>query len=406
MSTPFTLGINYWPRSKAMYWWSNFDAGEVREDFALLQDLGMSVARIFLLWDDWQKTPNSVSSECMRALEQVCDAAAAHRLTLDVTFFTGHMSGPNWSPAWLLDPTTRPPAPGKHVSGGREVDQWYRNFFTDADALAAQRLLLQTVVSTFHQHAGIGMWNLGNEPDLYAVAPDRATGKAWVQEMTSLIKAIDLVHPVTCGLHIESLRTQKALRVDDTFGITDVAVMHAYPMYMSWVENPLDAWFVPYTCALTTALCGKPTLAEEFGGCTAAPGEDSQTWAWMSYGDPRTQFMASEEAFADYIAEVLPNLQRAGATGAMLWCFADYAPELWEKPPLLQSKHERFFGLVRPNGSLKPHAQVIKAFAATQPQVQTPARPFDIGITPDEFYRDPAGWLQKLYPKFKTWVKS
>jgi hypothetical protein len=28
--SPFRLGVNYWPRRKAMAWWSAFDAGEVR----------------------------------------------------------------------------------------------------------------------------------------------------------------------------------------------------------------------------------------------------------------------------------------------------------------------------------------------------------------------------------------
>jgi hypothetical protein len=27
---PFMLGVNYWPRAKAMYWWADFDPGEVR----------------------------------------------------------------------------------------------------------------------------------------------------------------------------------------------------------------------------------------------------------------------------------------------------------------------------------------------------------------------------------------
>ena len=31
MSERFTLGVNYWPRRKAMYWWSNFDSAEVLE---------------------------------------------------------------------------------------------------------------------------------------------------------------------------------------------------------------------------------------------------------------------------------------------------------------------------------------------------------------------------------------
>jgi len=32
----FTLGVNYWPRRKAMYWWSQLKAGEVRDEFARL----------------------------------------------------------------------------------------------------------------------------------------------------------------------------------------------------------------------------------------------------------------------------------------------------------------------------------------------------------------------------------
>lgn len=47
MSQPFTLGLNYWPRCKAMYWWSNFDAAEVDDDFALIHDLGLYAVRIF-----------------------------------------------------------------------------------------------------------------------------------------------------------------------------------------------------------------------------------------------------------------------------------------------------------------------------------------------------------------------
>jgi hypothetical protein len=61
----FVLGVNYWPRRSAMGWWSNFDAGEVDEDFALLADLGMDVVRVFLLWDDWQPTPDTVSPACL-----------------------------------------------------------------------------------------------------------------------------------------------------------------------------------------------------------------------------------------------------------------------------------------------------------------------------------------------------
>jgi endo-1,4-beta-mannosidase len=404
MSEPFILGVNYWPRRKAMYWWSDFDAGEVRDEFALIASLGMNVVRIFLLWDDFQPTPDAVSQACLDNLTLVCDIAAQNNLGIDMTFFTGHMSGPNWSPRWLLDPNGSIPSsynPTQVVSNKQIVSGGYRNPYHDAIALDAQRLLLRTVVSRLKDHPGIWMWNLGNEPDLFAEPHNAPAGRTWVREMTGLIKDIDDQHKVTCGLHVASLHHDNGLRIDHVYGETDVAVMHAYPMYASWARHPLDPDVVPFTCALTTALSGKPTLMEEWGGCTALPGQESYVWEWTAYGKPRKQFMASEEDFTVYIEAVLPKLVEVGATGSMLWCFADYVEELWDKPPCSESRHERFFGLVRPDGSLKPHAEAIKRFAATKPTVNpNPARRVQLDITPDDYYTDPTGHLVRLYQNY------
>lgn len=403
MPSLFTLGVNYWPRRKAMYWWSDFDAGEVRDEFALIADLGLNVVRIFLLWDDWQPSPDTVSLQSLADLERVCDIAAEHNLGLDITFFTGHMSGPNWSPGWLLDKNAPPPSPHLRqlVSGGQVVAGSYRNPFSDPAALEAEQLLLRTVVTQFREHPAVWMWNLGNEPDLFAWPSDASAGRAWVHQMTQLIKAIDPVHPVTCGLHAASLTENNGLRVDEVFAETDIAVMHSYPMYTPVARHPLDPDYVPYTCALVTALCGKPTLMEEWGGCTAAPGEASQVWEWTAYGKSRQQFMASEEDLACYVEAVLPKLVEVGATGSFLWCFADYSETLWDKPPCKEAKHERFFGLVRPDGSLKPHAEVLRRFAQSRPVVsEAPQRAVMLDITPDEYYKAPFDHLRRLYHSF------
>ena len=45
LADPFVLGVNYWPRRKAMYWWREFDAGEVKDEFAQIADLGLRVVR-------------------------------------------------------------------------------------------------------------------------------------------------------------------------------------------------------------------------------------------------------------------------------------------------------------------------------------------------------------------------
>jgi endo-1,4-beta-mannosidase len=388
-----------------MYWWPDFDRGEVAEEFDVIESLGMSVVRIFLLWDDWQPSADAVSPERLRDLGVVLDLAAERGLGLDVTFFTGHMSGPNWSPGWLLDPAASGhPSPyvRQVVSGGVVVDTPYRNMFHDPAALDASRLLIESVVGEYRDHAGVWMWNLGNEPDLFAHPHDAMSGRSWVREMTQLVKEIDPDHPVTTGLHTASLFADNGLRVDHVFEESDVAVMHGYPMYVDWARHALDPDFVPYLCALVTALTGKPCLAEEWGGCTSPDTADSTTWAWTAYGEPRTQFMAGEEEFADYVEEVLPRLVDVGATGAFMWCFADYHPDLWDRPPCDEggARHERHFGLVRPDGSLKPHAEVLRRFAATAPLIQLPVKTLTLDITPDDYYLDPSAHARRLYEEW------
>jgi endo-1,4-beta-mannosidase len=178
-------------------------------------------------------------------------------------------------------------------------------------------------------------------------------------------------------------------------------------MYTPWARQPLDPDFVPFTCAMTAALCGKPVLMEEFGGCTAQPGEPSHIMKWTeTNGRERDQFMAGEEDFAEYIRQVLPNLQHSGATGAMPWCYADYVSELWNLPPCQNAQHERWFGLVRPDGSLKPHAKVIQEFAKAKPQVEPIPDYARIQIDPDKFYSEPFGHLVDLYQQYLKGLES
>ncbi|MGI9586256.1 MAG: glycoside hydrolase 5 family protein, partial [Acidimicrobiia bacterium] len=335
----------------------------------------------------------------------VCDLAVQAGLRLDVTFFTGHMSGPNWAPEWLLDRDTKAhssPHVRQVVSGARVVDTKYRNMFEDPTAIEAEKLLIRTVVGEYRDHDGIWMWNLGNEPDLFAHPKSAGSGRRWVKQMTELVKDIDSDHPVTTGLHVPSLVEDNGLRVDHVFAESDVAVMHGYPMYADWARSPLDPDFVPFLCALVSALTDKPCIAEEWGGCTSPDTEESTTWEWTSYGKPRTQLMAGEVALAEYVSDVLPRLVQVGSPGALLWCFADYAEELWERPPCDEAgaKHERHFGLVRPDGSLKPHAQAVRQFNATFPHVQPAERSVTLDISPDEYYRDPLHHARRLYQEY------
>ncbi len=220
--------------------------------------------------------------------------------------------------------------------------------------------------------------------------------------MTDLIHDLDPIHPVTCGLHAADLVVDTGLRVNEIYQEVDLAVMHGYPMYADWATGPLDPDFVPFLCALTTALCGKPTLMEEFGGPTTPQGQPAAVWSWSGFGEPRKQFIPSEDDMAVYLEAVLPKLIEVGATGALLWCFADYVPELFDRPPCDQSWHERCFGLVRPDGSLKPHAEAIRRFASTRPMIQRARREVRLGVRAEDYYSDPESHAREAYRLFRA----
>ncbi len=95
--------------------------------------------------------------------------------------------------------------------------------------------------------------------------------------------------------------------------------------------------------------------------------------------------MTDIEAISHQLAEVIQGQD------------ADYIEALWDRPPCEEARHERFFGLVRPDGSLKPHAEVIRRFAATKPMVKDAERTVDLGVTTDGYYDAPWDNLGRLY---------
>jgi endo-1,4-beta-mannosidase len=403
LGDPFLMGINYWPRKKAMYWWEYFDAAEVRDEFSQIADLGLTHVRFFLLWESFQPSPGRVSSTALRDLRKVCDIAADLRLKLQPTFFTGHMSGPNWAPDWMLSkiPTTagQRPVVGLYRRTGSPTQIY--NAYTEPFLIEAEDLQLRTVCGELKDHPAIWAWSLGNEPDLFCKPPDAATGAKWVADRVATIKAADPNHPALIGLHTASIDYDIGLRVDQIARVTDISVMHGYSIYHPLARKPLDPDYVPFTCGLTAAIAGRPILYEEFGVNTQSPDAPS-LWTQLPMEDGsqlRTFFSAESEA-AEYYAGVLPRLHRMGALGAFCWCFPDYDPSLWDKPPCNRYLHERFFGLWRADGTLKPMGKVVADFIKTQPKMRAAEKVVTLPVSVDEYYKDPAGYQRGMYERF------
>jgi endo-1,4-beta-mannosidase len=216
--------------------------------------------------------------------------------------------------------------------------------------------------------------------------------------------------PIQIGAHLPSLTAENNMRVDDIAGIADEDVMHAYPLYYEGARGYLDPELVPFSCVLTAGLSasGRPTLMQEFGLCTAAPGEAGHTITDDFLGKPRTQYLASEDEAAAYYTAVLERLVNTGAAGAYAWCYADYDARLFDRPPFDTAVRERTFGLVRADGSEKPAAAVFRQFRKRRDDgaVNPAPIPRMLDVSANEYYRAPRSHFDRLYASWLSKVKA
>lgn len=385
----FALGVNYWPASSAMRMWQRFDGAEIEEDFRRCARAGCDTVRIFLLWEDFQPQPSSVAEGALTKLREVADRAARAGVGLIPTLFTGHMSGVNWYPAWALG--DKPARRFRTLTGGSIVDRATRDW-AEQPVLDAQVLLAREAGRTLAGHPALRMWDLGNENSNCWVPRTREDGRRWLAAMADAIRAADPTTPITIGLHAEDLEEDRRIGPAEAAEVCDVLCMHGYPMYLRWARSKDDDRVLPFLASVTRWLGGKDVLFEEFG----APTNDMR--------DPdaaRVADMLLEEADgARYTAQAIDGLAAAGCTGALLWCYADYARSIWREPPLDAAIHERHFGLWRADGAPKPVvAELVRRRQTQRSPVPTVAW---IDLPRADFFDRPLANLVQLYEAYRT----
>jgi endo-1,4-beta-mannosidase len=378
----FELGCNYWPRRRAMYMWRDLDLGEVREEFAHVRGLGFDVVRVFTLTEDFLLGPTAVDPGRVSALVDVARAAKDAGLRIVPTMIVINMSGRAWWPRWMLE-------------GGRP-----RDLFTDPTLLRAQALLVETCARALAGDRALRAIDLANEIDDALTPATRDAGWLWASLLAAAARRGAPGVPIQIGAHLPSLSRANNLRVDDLAACADEDCMHAYPLYSDVARSPLDPNLVPFSCALTRALAGsgRRVLMQEFGLCTAPGGSPGRSIEDDFLGAPRQQYLASEEEAATYYREVLERLVASGAAGAYAWCYADYDPSLWDRPPLDRAVRERTFGLVRSDGSPKPAAEVFRSFAGRPCGAPTTAI---ASQNAELYYSAPAYHFRELYARFR-----
>jgi endo-1,4-beta-mannosidase len=385
----FELGINYWPRRRAMYMWREHDLAEVRDEMAHIADLGFDTVRVFALMEDFLPQVDTVDHRSVDRLVEVARVAGEAGLGVVPTLIVLNMSGRIWWPAWLLDARGRP-----------------ADLFSEPCVLRAQVLLVETCARALAGDASLRAFDIANEIDGAMRPASRAAARQWVALLANAIRRAAPGTPVRIGAHLPSLTTENHLRIDDLAGLLDEDVMHAYPLYCETARSYIDPELVPFSCALTAGLAasGRRPLMQEFGLCTAPPGVAGHTFTDDFLGQPRTQYLASEEEAALYYASVLQRLVDTGAAGASAWCYTDYDPRLFTRPPLDTAVRERTFGLVRADGTGKPAADVFREFRRRRDAgaLARGSVPAVLDVSADSYYQDPALHFERLYASWVT----
>jgi len=390
----FRLGINYWPAKSAMRWWQRFDPAEIERDFALLRSAGFDSARIFLLWEDFQPEPGTISRSAIMDLIAVADIAHQNGLQIMPTLFTGHMSGVNWIPYWALEDDTDPTSRFRVVCGDQVSRRRLRNWYGDSEIRSAQALLARETATALVGHPALWAYDFGNENSNCVIPLTHDEALVWLREMTEAVRSADDKTPITIGLHMEDLEEDRRLGPKEAATVCEFLCMHGYPLYARWADGPTDAMLLPFLGSVTRWLGGKDVLFQEYG----APSVDRKLTSKV--GASGHFVILDDETVARYLTEATSLLHSFGFNGAMLWCFTDYAESLWNEEPFDQAVHERYFGLWRSDGTAKPAVAAIKAVFDGE-RTNAADDIFWIDIKRDEFYQQPRENLKRLYGRFR-----
>ncbi len=373
-----------------MYWWKEFDAAEVEDDFARIADLGLAYVRFFLLWEDFQPEPDTVVAAQLENLRRVLDIAQRHGLRAYPTLLVGNMSDAMWWPRWVYSNQPEE-STARQFTGGQVVRRRVGDLYADPGLLQGESLFARVASRAVAGHPALAGWDLANEIDQVRGPANPADGRRWTVTLADALTT----PTVTYGAHPISLTT-RGLTIPAIAPSLTYLSMHGYPQYSDIARTTLDPEIAPFVTVLTAQLGGKPCLMQEFGVATVGPGESGR---WIDddfLGRPMRTYLAGEEEGAAYIAAVLDRLWQVGALGGLLWDYADYVPALDDRPPFDRAHRERYFGLFRADGTAKPAADRVRSFArelrggglAERLGPQGAGR-VDLRVDPEAYYTDP-----------------
>ena len=265
-SERFRLGVNYWPARTAMGWWSDFDRAEVAADFARIAASGLDSVRVFLTWADFQPAPDEVDRRMLERLVVVADLASREGLALVPTFFTGHMSGVNWIPAWALGGTDRDDRFRVVSDGGRHRERVAELVLGPAHRPSSGVAGARDRCSPGRPRSRVDVGSRERELELRHTAESFVRAHVAAADRARRSARADPKRSITVGLHMEDLEEDRKLGPREVSEACDLLSMHGYPIYARWADGPTDEQLLPFLADITRWLGGgRDVVFSEFG---------------------------------------------------------------------------------------------------------------------------------------------
>jgi len=396
---PFRLGVNYWPAAKGPGFFKEFDIDEVHCDMNTVAELGLDFVRVFLNWEDFQPDPESVNCRTLAHLASLCDAAAAEGLKVIVTLFSGHLMGHNWVPHWLLAPEAQAFAGIPVISRGKRITGGYREPLEDPQARKAALRLVRAVARTLSDHQALWAFDMGNVPNLFSQPTSAHVAADWYVELAGALRNLDEQHEITCAVGAHTLCSRDGVRLDITCACLNFGCIGEQTAEFAKVIDRLDPKLLAFSCALASELTGKPCLSGSWNLSTLPPSPEPIHSTLSSSNEN----LVSERTAVEYAEEALPALVASGAIGTLVGNYTDFDATLFGTPPFDICVSERYRGLWRSDGTLKPHGRVIREFAETNPSIQVPPlRRARVDVSVDTYYNDPLSHCRRIFQDFSA----
>ncbi len=291
LSTPVS-GLNYYPQDSA---WDTFgmlfSEEKIDRDFAIIRDLGLNTVRVFIGYEDFGKA--NVSKEKLEKLTKLLDMAKVNEIKVLVTLFDFY--------------------------GDYSVIDWTQ---TQQHAIRLARAI--------KDHDALLGWDIKNEPNLDYSSRGESLVKAWLTQMTDVIRQEDPSHPITIGWS----NAETALDLADQ---VDFISFHYY-------EGIKD---LPITLATLREQTDKVIVLEEFGMST-------YSGLWNPFG-------YSEEDQKEYYQAFYKN-QKRDSINYLSWTLYDFSEipnQVAGRYPWKKNK-QTSFGLIDISGTKKSSFEVVK----------------------------------------------